>query len=278
MVTGGSGQLGYDVIRVLEARGVDFVAPTHDELELTSPEAVNTYMTKEQPDAVIHCAAYTAVDKAETESGACERVNHEATEYLVKAAEQISAKFLYVSTDYVFNGQGTTPYETDTERAPLNVYGLSKLGGERAVETFSTRGFIVRISWVFGSNGGNFVKTILRLADTKDEISVVDDQTGSPTYTKDLAPLLVDMVMTDKYGTYHATNEGFTTFKQFAEEIVKQSGKTLKINPTTTEAYGAPATRPLNSRLSKQSLTDAGFQTLPTWQDALGRFLKELAE
>lgn len=276
LVTGASGQLGQDVVPALKARGHEVLAPSHEELDLTKEPTVSPYVKEHRPDAVIHCAAYTSVDRAEEEAETCELVNRDGTEILVKSAEQVGAKFLYISTDYVFSGEGELPFETNMERAPLNVYGLSKLGGERAVETYSTQYFIVRISWVFGLGGNNFVKTILRLADTKEEISVVEDQIGSPTYTADLAPLLVDMIESEQYGVYHATNEGFTSFKDFAEEIVRQSGKSMTVKPITTEEYGAPAKRPLNSRLSKASLNEAGFHSLPTWQNALARFLKAL--
>lgn len=273
MVTGGHGQLGQDTVKVLLARGQEVFAPPVEELDLTCAEAVEQYLKMHRPEAVIHCAAYTAVDKAETEADACFAVNATATETLAKLCEEIGAKLLYLSTDYVFDGSGTAPFETDAVPAPLNVYGKSKLLGEEAVLRFCSRSFVVRISWVFGEGGGNFVKTVLRLADCKEEISVVDDQVGSPTYTKDLAPLLCDMIETDRYGIYHATNEGFCSFFEFAKEIVRQSGKTLRILPTTTEAYGAPAPRPKNSRLSKKSLKDGGFSTLRPWQEALSDFV-----
>lgn len=275
MVTGVTGQLGYEVKKVLEQKGDVVFAPTEQELDLTNKEKVTAYLRQVQPEAIVHCAAYTAVDKAEEDKEACAAINITATETLAKGAEAFGAKLLYVSTDYVFSGEGDTPWEPDDLRSPLNVYGFTKAGGESAVEDNCSRFFIVRTSWVFG-RGNNFVKTILRLADTKDRITVVNDQTGSPTYAADLAVLLGDLIHTEQYGIYHGTNEGFCTFYDFAKEIVAQSGRTLVVEPTTTEAYGAPARRPHNSRLSKDCLDKAGLNRLPTWQDALARYLKEM--
>ncbi|MBQ1545885.1 MAG: dTDP-4-dehydrorhamnose reductase [Clostridia bacterium] len=275
MVTGSTGQLGYDTSAYLRAQGVAILAADRKELDLTDAESVKAYVDAYRPDAVIHCAAYTAVDAAETERTACELVNASATRTLAEICGKLGIKLVYISTDYVFDGSGTEPHETDETPAPLNVYGRTKLAGEEAVRELCPKHFIVRTSWVFGAHGNSFVKTILRLAETKDEIKVVDDQIGSPTYTKDLAPLLGKMIKTRKYGTYHATNEGVCSFCEFAREIVKEAGKDLTVLPTTTEEYGAKADRPRNSRLSKKSLDEAGFDRLPPWKDALHRFLEE---
>lgn len=274
-VTGVTGQLGYDVKKVLLARGHEVICPTREELDLTDMNSVFVYMDEERPDAVMHCAAYTSVDKAQKEANLCHDINAAGTRILAKNCSRLSIPMLYVSTDYVFDGTGEEPFEIDSKKGPLNEYGLSKLAGEEAVRTLCNKYFIVRTSWVFGMNGGNFVKTILRIADTKDRITVVNDQTGSPTFTEDLAPLLCDIIVSDKYGVYHATNEGFCTFCEFAQKIISMSGRNTKIIPITSAQYNAPARRPSNSRLSKQSLLDAGFDLLPPWEDALGRFLKE---
>ena len=276
LVTGVTGQLGYDVAKELKMRGHEVVAPTHEELDLTDQVGIIQFFKDNKLDAVIHCAAYTAVDKAQEEKAKCSNINVSATRGIAKQCAEYEIPLMYISTDYVFPGNGTEPYEINDRKGPLQEYGLSKLAGEEMVRTLCNRYFIVRISWVFGINGRNFVRTILRLADKKDKISVVDDQVGSPTYTKDLAPLLCKMIETGRYGIYHATNEGYCSFYEFACEIIKQSGKELEINPTTTDRYNAAAARPLNSRLSKKSLDDAGFERLPPWQDALSRYLTEL--
>ena len=276
LVTGVTGQLGYDVARELKRRGHRVIAPTHEKLDLTDQVKIIEYFERHTVDAVVHCAAYTAVDKAQEETKKCNDVNVSATRGLAKQCARLDIPLLYVSTDYVFPGTGDKPYEVGDRKGPLQEYGVSKLAGEEMVRSLCKKYFIVRISWVFGKNGKNFVKTILKLTERKEKISVVNDQIGSPTYTKDLAPLLCDMIESDKYGVYHATNEGFCSFYDFAQEIVKQSGKSLVIRPTTTAAYNAPAPRPLNSRLSKKSLDEAGFRRLPPWQDALSRYLIEL--
>jgi len=243
------------------------------ELDITDGDAVRAYLTEYKPQCVIHCAAYTAVDKAEDEPELCYKVNAEGTENLAKACREIDAEMIYISTDYVFDGKGDKPYETDAVKAPASTYGKSKLAGEEAVTRRLERFYIVRISWVFGKNGNNFVKTMLKLAQTKDEINVVNDQVGSPTYTPDLAVLLCNMALSGKYGTYHATNEGFCSWADFAKEIMHQSKSVCKINPIPTEQYPTKATRPKNSRLSKKSLVKAGFSRLPSWQNALERYL-----
>ena len=276
LVTGASGQLGFDVVKELKKRGIQYIAPTHEEFDLTNQVQVLEFFEYNQVDAVIHCAAYTAVDKAQEESTLCHSVNASATRFIAKQCGRLDIPLLYISTDYVFPGVGSTPYETTDRKGPVQEYGLSKLAGEEMVKSLCKKYYIVRVSWVFGKHGKNFVRTVLHLADTKEIINVVDDQIGSPTYTKDLAPLLCDMIESGKYGIYHATNEGFCSFYEFACEIVKQAGKTVEIRPTTTALYNAPAKRPLNSRLSKASLDEAGFSRLPDWQDALSRYLKEL--
>ena len=275
-VTGVGGQLGHDVIAELYSRGLDYIAPSHDELDLCDKGAVLEFFNSNDIDAVMHCAAYTAVDKAESEPDLCNRINADATAFLAECCAERDIPLMYISTDYVFPGSGSLPYDVDDPKGPLQVYGKSKLLGESAVLAACSKYFIVRVSWVFGSNGGNFVKTILRLASERDSISVVADQVGSPTYTRDLAVLLCSMIVTKSYGIYHATNEGFCSFYDFACEIVRLSGSTLDVVSITSDQYAAAAARPLNSRLSKSSLDIAGFDRLPTWQDALSRYLKEI--
>ena len=227
-------------------------------------------------EAVIHCAAYTAVDAAEDNVEICHKINAEGTENIAKVCKELDLKMIYISTDYVFNGEGTRPWEPDDEREPLNVYGQAKYEGELAVEKYLEKYYIVRIAWVFGVNGKNFIKTMLNLSETHDELSVVNDQIGSPTYTYDLAKLLVDMVETDKYGRYHATNEGLCTWYEFATEIFRQAGKEITVHPVTSEQFPSKAKRPHNSRMSKDKLEANGFDRLPTWQDALNRYLKTI--
>lgn len=275
-VTGASGQLGWDVCRVLEARGVEHRGVSSRELDITDGAAVERELAAYAPDALIHCAAYTAVDRAEDEPEACWRVNAEGTYHLAAACRALGCKMLYVSTDYVFPGGGSMPWEAADGTAPQSVYGRSKLAGELAVETLLERYFIVRTSWVFGKNGGNFVKTMLRLSESREEVSVVCDQIGSPTYTADLAVLLCDMVATERYGVYHAANEGFCSWADFAAAIFARAGKTTRVRPISTAEYPAKACRPLNSRLSRRSLDEAGFARLPAWEDALARYLREI--
>jgi dTDP-4-dehydrorhamnose reductase len=274
LVTGITGQLGYDVAKELEQRGEDFIGTTRKDFDLSDPESAKSFIIEKKPSAVIHCAAYTAVDKAETEAELALTVNGLATRKIAEACREIGAKMLYVSTDYVFGGDGNTPYEISDEKAPQNIYGKSKLLGEDSVIALLKEYFIVRISWVFGSNGKNFVKTMLNFDKRRKKISVVDDQIGSPTYTVDLAPLLVDMIQSDKYGIYHATNEGFCSWAEFAEEIFKQAGREITVEKIPTSDYPTPAKRPFNSRLSKKTLDAAGFKRLPDWQDAVTRFIK----
>ncbi len=276
IVTGITGQLGYDVAAELERRGEDFIVTSRNEIDLTNEKSIKTFIENHQPSAVIHCAAYTAVDKAESEAELALTVNGLATRHIAEACRDVGAKLLYPSTDYVFGGDGSKPYEVDDEKSPCNVYGRSKLLGEDSVRAICRKNFIVRISWVFGKNGKNFVKTMLNLAEKHKKLRVVADQIGSPTYTKDLAPLLVDMIHTDKFGIYHATNEGFCSWAEFAKEIFKQAHKKVEVEEIPTVEYPTPARRPFNSRLSKKSLDAAGFNRLPTWQDALKRYLAEL--
>ncbi len=275
LVTGAKGQLGYDVIKRLEALGDTPVGADIDDFDITDEEKTLEFITALKPQAVIHCAAYTAVDKAEDEPEKCRLINVDGTRNIANACRINDAKLIYISSDYVFGGKGDTLLETDSPKNPQCVYGLTKLEGEEAA-MFCPKHFIVRTSWVFGENGNNFVKTMLRLAQSRNELTVVDDQTGSPTYTPDLAILLCDMVKTDKFGIYHASNEGFCTWAQFAAKIMELAGKSTKIVPCTTAEYAAKANRPENSRLSKTSLDEAGFERLPHWNDALERFLKKL--
>ena len=278
LVTGVSGQLGFDVMRELLARGIEAKGASRSDFSLTDFAAMRRFVEAHRPTAIIHCAAYTAVDKAEDEPSLCRKVNAAGTEILARLARERDAKLLYVSTDYVFPGTGDAPHETNELTAPHNVYGASKLAGEEAVQQHLEKYFIVRTSWVFGAHGKNFVKTMLELSKTHKSLSIVADQIGSPTYTRDLAPLLVDMLESEKYGIYHATNEGFCSWAKFAAEIFRQAGADVNVTSVPSHMYPTKAVRPKNSRLSKKSLDEAGFRRLPTWQDAVGRFLKELKE
>ena len=256
------------------------VSVPYVQLDITDREAVSKAIEEIHPDIIIHCAAWTAVDAAEDEENRVkvDAINHLGTKYIAEAAKAVDAKMVYISTDYVFNGQGERPWEPDDKcYAPLNVYGQSKLDGELAVAGTLSKYFIVRIAWVFGLNGKNFIKTMINVGKTHDTVRVVNDQIGTPTYTLDLARLLVDMVETEKYGYYHATNEGgYISWYDFCVEFYKQYGLETKVIPVTTAEYGlSKAARPFNSRLEKSKLISAGFQPLPTWQDAVSRYLKE---
>ena len=287
-VTGVKGQLGYDVMNELEKQGLEGIGVDIDEMDITDADQVNKVIKEAAPDAVIHCAAYTAVDAAEDNEEICRKVNAQGTENIAKVCEELDIKMMYISTDYVFDGQGTTPWQPDCkDYAPLNVYGQTKLDGELAVANTLEKYFIVRIAWVFGVNGKNFIKTMLNVGKTHDKLTVVSDQIGTPTYTLDLSRLLVDMIETDKYGYYHATNEGgYISWYDFTKEIFKQAvelGHTeysedrLTVAPVTTAEYGvSKAARPFNSRLDKSKLVENGFKPLPTWQDALHRYLQEI--
>lgn len=276
LVTGAGGQLGYDVVKALERRKIECRGIGRAEVDLVDQTALETYLKAYRPDVVIHCAAYTAVDKAEDEADICRAVNAEATEHMAKICHELNAKMIYISTDYVFSGAGDRAYESNDATAPLGVYGRTKLAGEEAVKKWLKKYYIVRISWVFGRNGGNFVKTMLRLGKERTEINVVDDQIGSPTYTADLAPLLCDMAEADRYGVYHATNEGTCSWAEFAAEIFRQARIDCRVTPIASAQYPTKAKRPLNSRLSKSGLEQNGFNRLPHWQDALRRYLDEV--
>ena len=275
LVTGVKGQLGYDVMNELAGRGHEGIGVDIQEMDITDAASVEKVITEAAPDAVIHCAAYTAVDAAEDNVDLCRRVNAGGTENIARVCKALNCKMMYISTDYVFNGQGTRPWEPDDKSEPLNVYGQTKYEGELAVETLE-KFFLVRIAWVFGVNGKNFIKTMLNLGKTRDHLTVVADQIGSPTYTYDLARLLVDMIETDRYGRYHATNEGLCSWYEFACEIFKQAGMNVTVSPVTSDQYPAKAKRPMNSRMDKSKLDEMGFKRLPSWQDALGRYLKEI--
>lgn len=276
LVTGYNGQLGYDVVKELNSRSVECRGVDREDFDITDRDETVGYICDYAPDAVIHCAAYTAVDRAEDDEENCRKVNADGTENIAVACEKLRAKMLYVSTDYVYGGDGEAPFETDSPTNPKNVYGVTKLEGEKAVMKYIDKFFIVRTSWVFGINGNNFVKTMLRLGDEKENLNVVCDQVGSPTYTPDLARLICDLIVTEKYGIYHGTNENFCSWAEFAAEIMNLGGKKTVINPVPSSEYPTKAERPHNSRLSKKCLDEAGIKRLPTWQDALKRFLKEM--
>jgi len=276
IVTGATGQLGYDVCKVLTARGIDNIGLGSKDCDITDRASVFALFEREQPTAVIHCAAYTKVDLAEDEPERCWAVNVDGTRNIAEACRKYSAKMLYISTDYVFPGDGEDFYSPEDPVGPKGNYGRTKLAGELAVQAMLKEYFIVRISWVFGVNGSNFVKTMLKLSETRDTLTVVADQIGSPTYTYDLAPLLCDMIMTEQYGVYHATNEGECSWADFSRAIFAAAGKQMTVKNVTTEEYGAKAPRPANSRMSKDKLVENGFSRLPTWQDALERYLNVL--
>ena len=301
LVTGVAGQLGHDVMNELAARGHEGVgsdlAPAYSgiadgsavtkaayvPMDITNAAQVREVISAVHPDAVIHCAAWTAVDAAEDadKQAKVQAINVQGTANIAAVCRELDCKMMYISTDYVFNGQGETPWDPDCkDYQPLNVYGQSKLGGELAVSGALEKYFIVRIAWVFGLNGSNFIKTMLKLSETHDTLRVVCDQIGTPTYTYDLARLLVDMIESEKYGYYHATNEGgYISWYDFACEIFRQAGRATKVQPVTTAEYGvSKAARPFNSRLDKSKLAANGFTPLPDWKDALARYLKEIAE
>ena len=275
LVTGANGQLGYDVVKELKKQDIDCFGATRKDFDLIDFEATEKFIVNYMPDVVIHCAAYTAVDKAEDEQGLCYLVNTSATENIAEICKKINAKMLYISTDYVFDGTKDGFYEVDDTPNPINIYGKTKLLGEQAVQRIWNKYFIVRISWVFGEHGNNFVKTMLKLGKEHKELNVVADQYGSPTYTADLAPLLVDMIKTDKYGIYHATNEGVCTWAEFAEEIFKIAQLDVKVNYITTAEYSTRAKRPMNSMLSKNELIINGFELIKNWKSALENFNME---
>lgn len=290
LVTGVKGQLGFDVVNELKEKNIEAIGVDIEEMDITDKFSVNKVIEEVNPDAVIHCAAWTAVDAAENEDKKekVKLVNVYGTQNIADVCKELDIKMMYISTDYVFNGEGTTPWQPDCkDYAPQNVYGQTKLDGELAVSNTLDKFFIVRIAWVFGKNGNNFIKTMLKVGKTHDQLKVVSDQIGTPTYTYDLAKLLVSMIITDKYGYYHATNEGgYISWWDFTKEIFKQatelgyerySEKNITVTPVTTEEYGvSKAKRPFNSRLDKTKLVANGFTPLPTWQDAVRRYLKEI--
>ena len=300
-VTGVGGQLGHDVMNELHKRGYEgigsdvhpayngvmdgsaVVTMPYEQLDITNAESVQAVLRRVQPDAVIHCAAWTAVDLAEDEDKQelVRAINADGTRNIARVCKELDCKMVYISTDYVFDGQGETPWTADCKNfKPLNVYGQTKLEGELAVSEMLEKYFIVRIAWVFGLNGKNFIKTMLNIGKKFDTLRVVHDQIGTPTYTLDLSRLLVDMIETEKYGYYHATNEGgYISWYDFACEIFRQAGYSTKVQPVTTAEYGlSKAARPFNSRLDKTKLAENGFTLLPPWQDALRRYLKEIEE
>ena len=276
LVTGVKGQLGYDVVKECEKRNIEAIGVDVEEMDITDASKVEEVIKSSNVDAVIHCAAWTAVDKAEDEVELCTKVNVEGTRNIAKVCKELSIKMMYISTDYVFDGQGEQLWNEYDQRNPLNVYGKTKCEGEMAVEELVEKRFIVRIAWVFGVNGNNFIKTMLRLGKERGAVSVVSDQIGSPTYTYDLARLLVDMIETDKYGIYHATNEGLCSWYEFACEIFKQANLEVEVTPVNSSQFPTKAKRPFNSRMSKTELDKNGFKRLPTWQDALSRYLEVL--
>ena len=282
LVTGAKGQLGSDLLCELSKRNIESVGIDIDDLDITDADAtkrvienINNYA---KIDAIIHCAAYTAVDAAEDNEALVTKINAEGTKNIAEVAKTLNIAMMYISTDYVFDGEGERPWEPDDKRAPLNVYGMAKYKGELYVEELLKKYFIVRISWVFGLHGNNFIKTMLRLGKERGAVSVVNDQIGSPTYTPDLSRLLVDMIVSDKYGRYHATNEGLCSWYDFAVEIFKQAKLDVAVTPVSSDAFPVKAKRPYNSRMDKSKLTENGFELLPTWQDALRRYLLELGE
>lgn len=273
IVTGSKGQLGTDVVSQLNKNGIEAIGADLPEVDITDALATEKFIAECNADAVIHCAAFTNVDLAESDLDTCRKINADGTKNIAESCKKHCLKLMYISTDYVFSGIGTEPFETNSPKSPCNNYGLTKLEGENAVTELCSEYFIVRISWVFGENGKNFVKTMLRLSKEKDTLTVVDDQIGSPTYTKDLASLLCEMIQTEKYGVYHATNEGYCSWAEFAAKIMELSGAETKIIPVSSEEYKTAAVRPKNSRLSKASLDKNEFSRLPHWEDALKRFI-----
>lgn len=276
LITGGTGQLGHDIVKELISRGgLNYLAPTTKEMNITNKDEVEKVILGYKPDIIFHCAAYTAVDKAEEDRENCYNVNVNGTKNIVSVAEKINAKVVYISTDYVFDGTKEGIYEIDDKTNPINYYGYTKLMGEKEVQQLNDY-LIVRISWVFGKNGKNFVKTMLNLAETKTKLSIVSDQIGSPTYTKDLSKLLLDMIENNKKGLFFATNEDFCSWYEFAEYIFKINNINIKLNKILTKDYKTLAKRPLNSKLSKNKLDEEGLTRLPSWQDAASRFCKVL--
>lgn len=275
LVTGVKGQLGFDVCNELTKRGIENKGIDRNDCDITDEQSVHNYIKNYAPDVVVHCAAYTAVDKAEDEKEICYNVNVNGTKYIAHICKEINAKMVYISTDYVFEGTGDKAYEVNDKISPNNTYGLTKYQGEEEVRNILDKYFIIRISWVFGINGNNFINTMVKLGETRSELNVVADQIGSPTYTHDLAPLICDMIETEKYGIYHATNEGYCSWADFAEYIFSVTGQKVIVHHIKSEEYPTKASRPKNSRLSKAGLDKAGFKRLPEWKDAVKRYIKE---
>lgn len=276
LVTGSNGQLGHDLVELFNSRAMECVGVDVNDFDLTDAAEVNNHLCAYAPDRIIHCAAYTAVDRAEEEPDICYRVNVEGTSNIVEYCAEHSVPMMYISTDYIFDGQGNIPFDIDSPKAPQNQYGLTKSLGEDKVTDKLSRFFIVRVSWVFGINGNNFIKTMIRLAGDRTDLNVVADQFGSPTYTRDLAELIAEMITTDRFGVYHATNEGTCSWYELACYVMERTHLPMKVHPVTSSQYPTKAIRPLNSRLSKASLDDGGFSRLPEWQNAVRRYLEEL--
>lgn len=273
LVTGSTGQLGSDVVKELLKRGYSTLSPNRSEFNLCSKDSIRNYILNSNCEAIVHCAAYTQVDKAEDEKDLCIKINATATKHIVKCAKILDIPMIYISTDYVFDGTKDGEYTENDETNPINIYGESKLAGEKYVQEILDKYYIVRTSWVFNINGKNFIETMLRLSKANNQLSIVNDQIGSPTYTKDLSRLLVDMLETSKYGLYHATNEGYCSWYEFADTIFKLANINIDIKAINSNEYASRAKRPLNSKLSKDKLIEYGFKPLPHWEDALKDYL-----
>jgi len=274
LVTGANGQLGYDVVKKLEEENIEYYGATREDFDLTNEKETKDFVLNYEPNIIVHCAAYTNVDQAEVERELCYQVNVEGTKYVAEAAKVLDAKMLYISTDYVFDGQGEAPFEVTDQPNPINYYGETKYQAEKLIQNILDKYFIVRTSWLFGEHGDNFVKSMLKLGKERDEISVVADQYGSPTYTGDLAKLIVEIIKTDKYGIYHATNEGFCSWYEFAKEIFKVASIDVKVKSVSSDEFDTKAERPSNSRLSKKRLNKNGFKLLVDYQNALECFME----